>query len=138
MKTNQFITASILGGIIHFFIGYLIYGILLSDVMSSYTNQNIMRKEDEMIFWSILIGSFGFGTLLTFILSKAGVNDMKAGFKYSAIIGALIAIGMNFTSYGTANIFNNIQAIFIDVFAMIFVIGLPGAGIGFYLKRLKS
>jgi hypothetical protein len=138
MKTNQFITASVLGGVLHFFIGWLVYGILLADFMQSSANQSIMKKDNEMILWAIFIGSMGIGTLLTYIFSKSGVANMKSGFTTAAIVGALMATAMNFTSYGTANIFNNLQAVIIDIVTMAFVVGLPGAGIGYYLSMRKT
>lgn len=97
-----------------------------------------MKQDDEMILWAIFIGSMGIGILLTYVFSKSGVADIKSGFTTAAVIGAFMAAAMNFTSYGTANIFTNLQGVFTDIVIMFFVVGIPGAGIGYYLSKSEA
>jgi hypothetical protein len=36
------------------------------------------------------------------------------------------------------NIFNNLQSVFTDLATIVFVIGLPGASVGYYLSKGRS
>ena len=79
MKTKQFITASLIGALTHFFLGWVVYGILLMDTMQAYSNTSLFRKDEDMIFWSIIIGSVSFGLLMSYFLIKTGVRNLKDG-----------------------------------------------------------
>ena len=137
MKTKQFITASLIGALTHFFLGWVVYGILLMDTMQAYSNTSLFRKDEDMIFWSIIIGSVSFGLLMSYFLIKTGVRNLKDELLNGALLGLLITAFMDFNSYGTSTVFNNLQIVFLDILAGTFVAGALGAVIGVYLQKIN-
>jgi len=135
MKTNNFIVAGLIGSIIHFFLGWIVYGILLMNVMQSHTNQNTFRKDDEMIFWSIILGSISFGFLLCYILENSKVSGLKNRTTLSVVVGLLMAAYVNFSSFGTSTVYIDIIGVLSDTFAGGLVAGFTGWGISLYLDK---
>lgn len=135
MKTNQFMVAGIIGSTVHFLLGWLVYGVVLMETMQAHTNQSLFKKDDEMVFWSIMIGSLCLGFLLTFILNKAKVTDAKVGMGLSAVVGLLMAAYMNFTSFGTSNVYSDLTAVLVDTLAGGFIAGVTGFAIAWYLGK---
>lgn len=137
MKTKLLLTSSLIAGILHFFLGWLVYGILLMDTMKNYTNASLYRADNEMIFWSILVGSISFGVLLSYVLLKFDVKEAKTAMFSGGTIGLLMAAYMNFTSYGTALIYTNLTGVMIDVFAGTLLAAVIGFCVGLYIDKAK-
>lgn len=138
MKTKQFITASLIGGVTHFFLGWLVYGIILMDTMQAYTNASLFRKDEDMVFWSVMIGSICFGVLMSYFLEKTGVKNLMDGLLKGALLGLLMTAFMDFNSYGTSTVFNNLHVVVIDVLVGTIVAAVIGALIGVYLQKQNS
>ncbi len=138
MKTKLFLMAGLIGSVVHFLVGWLVYGVLLLKTMQAHTNQSLFKKQNDMVFWSLFVGSICMGLLLTFLLKKSRINSSKEGFKLSAIIGLLSTGYMSFSSFGTSNVYNDLQAVFMDTFAGGFVTGLTGFFIALYFSKSHS
>lgn len=137
MKTTLLVRSSLIAGLLHFLLGWLVYGILLMDSMKKYTNIDLFRKDEEMIFWSIVVGSISFGVLLSYVLIKFGTNNLKSCMINGGIIGLLMSAYTNFTSYGTALIYTNLMGVLLDVLAGTFLAAVIGLFVGMYLNRAK-
>jgi uncharacterized membrane protein len=139
-KLNQrkFWTSGLVGGLVSFFVGFAIYGVLLANVMgdNSGTATNVMRKPFEMVYWSIILGSVFMGLTLAYIFAKANINTIGSGIVVGAIAGFLIIAGHDFTSYGTSNLFN-MNGLMVDVCASTVMQAITGAAIGFVNSKMK-
>ncbi len=135
MKTNKLIVAGLIGSIVHFFLGWIVYGILLMNTMQSHTNQSIFRKDEEMIFWSIIAGSLCFGFLLSYILEKSKVTGLKNRTSLSVLVGLLMAAYINFSSFGTSTVYIDIVGVLTDTLAGGLVAGFTGWTISLYLDN---
>jgi hypothetical protein len=122
MDIPKFIVGGLLGGVINFFMGWLVWGILLMDYMGKHaTNASVFRSEEGMIFWAL-------------ILYVANTRTARSGAVTGAIAGALMTAAFDLGIYAQMNIYDT--NIFLpDVLASAFVTGIAGAAIGWYYGR---
>ena len=138
-NSKNFLISGLIGGIVSFFVGFLIYGILLAKLMDASTGSatNVMRGPTEMVYWSIILGSLFMGLTLAYIFELAKIKTVGKGLIVGAIAGLLIIAGHDFTSYGTSNLFN-LNGLMADVIASTIMQAITGAAIGFVNSKLKD
>ena len=127
MNSKNYFLAGILGGIVHFLLGWLIYGILLMDYMEEYAGPAIGVARIDMLMWFIGLGSLFFGFLLSYIFSCVGqVKTAGSGAKTGAWVGFLMAGAMDFISYGSTYLltFNTLA---VDILAGTVLAAITGA-----------
>lgn len=125
MKSKNFLPAAIAGGVVHFLLGWLIYGMLLSDYMKSPVT-GVDRT--EMLIWSLAVGSLLYGFLISYILiSLANVTSVGSGAMTGFLIGLLFAGSIDFIMYGTSNVVSNLTVLCIDVATVAVITAIVGA-----------
>ena len=57
MMNTKTIVAGVIGGIVYFLLGWLIYGMLMSDFFEANSGSatGVMRADDEMIMWALAL-----------------------------------------------------------------------------------
>ena len=138
MNTNKFLVGGIIGGVTNFFLGWLIYGMLLMNFMQSHSNNasGVFRTEETMIWWALIIGNLAFGFLLSYILNKSNVNSAMAGATVGAVVGFLMSLAIDFSIYAQINLWDT-TAMAVDIIASTVMSAIAGAAIGWYLGRGK-
>ena len=137
MTTKNRILATLVGFIVLFLLGWLIYGMLLMDFYGNNAGSasGVMRAEDEMIWWALILGNLFQAYLLVYIFGNwANITTFSDGLKAGAIIGLLMGLAFNFTMYGTSNIMNMTSAL-VDPFVAAVMMGITGGVIGVMLGR---
>ncbi len=135
MSTKRFALATVAGGVTLFILGALIYGLALADFYAANAGSATGVLREEPLFWSLAIGELAFAALLTLVLGRwAGVSSVGEGLKQGAIVGFLLALGINLITYGVMNTMN-LTAALADVVVGTFRLGLAGAVIGAVLAR---
>lgn len=132
MNTQKFLVSGIVGGIVSFFAGYLIYGVLLMNILGK--NQGsatgVMRSSAEMVWWSLMLGSLFMALTLSYIFNKlANISGWAAGAGAGAAIGFLMTAGYDLTSYGTSNLMN-LTGTCIDIVGGTLLSTINGAAVG--------
>lgn len=90
MKTKNFLTAGIVGGIVDFLLGWLFYGIIFAD-----TFPQPEESSQTMIF--IFLGCITFGLFVSYIYTQwAQISTAATGAKAGAIIGLFVGLFFNF------------------------------------------
>lgn len=88
MNSKNFIVGGLVGGIVNFLLGWLFYGNLFAEQLSSNMEPNLV-----MIF----LGCMSVGFFMSYIFNKwAGVNSMNSGLTAGAIFGLFNALIMAF------------------------------------------
>jgi hypothetical protein len=139
MNTNKIIVAGLLGSVLAFILGWIIWGMLLSGVMGNYagTASGVMRGQDEMLWFPLVIGHLGLGFLLAIIYGRwAAISTFNTGAKAGSAIGFLVAFANNMIMLGTTHIMQPTGAI-IDIIASAISMGFIGGFIGWWLGRGK-
>jgi hypothetical protein len=135
MDTAKLVVAGLLGGVINFFLGWLVWGILLMDYFTSHTtNPQVARSSENMVFWALIVGNLVFGFLYAYILYKANVKTPGSGAILAGTIAALITLGYDLMIYAQFDLFE-LSIVLPDVLASIVVSAIVGAAIGWYYGR---
>lgn len=133
------IVAGILGGITHFVLGFLLYGLLLSSYLSENMIAGFGRSEDEMLFVHLVIAHILSGFFLAWIFSKTpGTNSFGAGLKYGGIIGFFMGITVGLELYAVSNIYSSINVMLVDLAAVIVLMAVSGAVVAWWLGRASK
>lgn len=140
MNTKNFIPASIAGGLVYFFMGWLIYGMLLTDFMMN--NQGsatgVMRAEAEMVWWALILGNLMNGFLLSFIFTRVGnINTAAAGAKTGAWLGFFMASGFDLMMYATSNTLT-LNGAFADIAAFTLISAIAGVVVATVVAKAKA
>jgi uncharacterized membrane protein len=137
MSTRQFALATLAGWATLFFLGFIVYGVLLASFFAQNAGSATGTERVEPLFWSIALGELGLAAALTIVLGKwAKVAGASNGSLVGATLGFLMAVSYDFTIYGTSNILN-LTATVADVAVATIRTGLGGAVIGAVLARSK-
>lgn len=90
MKTKNFLVSGLVGGVVAFFLGWLIWGILFKDFFPQ-------PEESTNNMAMIFLGSLSYGLLLSYIFVKwAQVSTASGGAKAGAVLGLLLALYFDF------------------------------------------
>ena len=137
MTAKNRILATLVGFIVLFLLGWLIYGMLLMDFYGNNAGSasGVMRAEDEMVWWALILGNFFQAYLLVYIFGNwANITTFSDGLKAGAIIGLIMGLAFNLSMYGTSNIMNLTSAL-VDPFVSTVMMAITGGVIGVMLGR---
>ena len=128
MTAKSQLLATLGGFVVFFLLGWLLYGILLMDFYQANTGTatNVMRAEDEMIWWALILGNIVQTYFLVYIFDKWGnITTFGAGLKAGLIIGFIIGLAFNLSMYGTSNLMN-LTSMIVDPFVSAVMMGITG------------
>jgi hypothetical protein len=137
MNTSKFVIGGIIGGVLYFLLGWLIYGMLLMDFMTQHATAaaaGVMRPEAEWPWWAMIAGNMGLGFLLSYVLSKANVSGAAAGATTGAVVMFLFSFSINFMMYAQMNL-SDLTAIGVDIVASAVIGVIVGAVVGWWNGR---
>lgn len=128
MKTKNFLTAGVAGGIVDFLLGWLFYGIIFKD-----TFPQPEESSETMLF--VFLGCLTFGFFVSYIYTKwAQIATSGTGAKAGAIIGLFIGLFYNFFNIAMHNTDLTLAAL--DVGISIIMTAIIGAVIGLINGKL--
>lgn len=114
---TQILKGTIFGGIANFFLGWLIYGMLLMEFMKSNTSQCAARPEMEMIWWAMVASCLVYALFLTLFLKWSGSTTWLDGLKSGALFGCLYAVTVDLSFYSMTTMFNSFTPVLVDAIA---------------------
>ncbi len=122
----KILKGTIFGAIAFFFLGWLVWGILLMDFSMNNYNTEIYLPEDEMIWWAMIVSNLALALMYTLVLKWAGAKTLVDGVKIAAIIGALYALSIDLGYYSMTNVILNLSAIVVDTLAYLVISAITG------------
>ncbi len=132
MNTQKFLVSGIIGGVVAFFAGWLIYGMVMMDFFAKNagTATGIMRGDTEMVWWSLIAGNLFMGLFFSYIFNRwANITTLAAGATAGAVIGLLMSAGNDLIMYGTSHIMN-LTATVVDILTGAIMGAIVGAAVG--------
>jgi hypothetical protein len=128
MNSKKSLLAGIAGGVVLFLLGYLIYGKLLSDFMSTHsgTATGVAKNANDYMLWLIAVANLIYSFLLVYIFSKAGISSIGSGFATGAIVGLLTTASTDCINYATSNLLTG-SGMAADIIAFTILSGIAGA-----------
>ena len=131
MDIKKLLFGTLAGFVSYFLLGWLIYGLILMDMMSELNNPDVMRAEEDMNWATMILSNVCYGFLLTYIFLKwANISSFGAGASAGAIISLLIALTVDLSLYSYSTMITSMTGIVIDVVASIVMGGITGGVIG--------
>jgi hypothetical protein len=90
MNVKNFIVGGIVGGIVDFLLGWVVYGMLLHDMMP-------MEPGAKENYLYIFLGCMSFGFLISWVFSQGeGISNVAAGIKMALGIAFFMGLSSHF------------------------------------------
>lgn len=132
MNAKNFIVGGIVGGIVNFLLGWLVWGKLLKD---TFPKDPCAGPTENMLF--IFLGCMCYGFLISWIFSQGeGISNLTAGVKMAAGVAAFMSLSVNFFMNMTKETMD-FKLVGIDVIASIAVAMVVGAAVAFVNGKMK-
>ena len=137
MDIKKLLTGGIVGGILYFLLGWLIYGMLLMDFMNNHpgTAGNVNKAEPDFLY--LIIGNLAMGFLLAYVFVKSSISSLAAGLVTGGIVGLLVCVSVDSVIYATTTIASK-TAMAVDVAAFTVMSAIVGAVVGMVLGMGKK
>jgi hypothetical protein len=135
MNTNRILVGGIVGGVVFFLLGWLIYGIILAGYFAANGNPSIMRPMDQMIWWALILSNLSWGFTLAVIFSWSNTSGWMEGAKKGAVFGLLTALAIDLGYYAMSTMYSNIMPVLVDAVATVVMVGIGGALIAWAMGK---
>jgi len=103
MTTQKLLVGTIVGWVVLFFLGYLIFGILMADFYRANSGTATGVEKMPLNLVAIGIGQLAAAGALTLILSWVGVRSIVQGAMMAGVVGLLFFLGVDLTTFGSTN-----------------------------------
>ncbi len=136
MSLTRFLVATIAGGVVLLFLGFILYAVLFTGFFAANAEQGAASvAKDPPVMLFIYLSELVLAALLCLVIGCwAKVSGAGAGFRTGAVFGFLLSLSISMMFYGTVN-YMNLQATLLDVVLTTVRISLAGAVIGIVLAR---
>ncbi|MBT8218566.1 MAG: hypothetical protein KJP00_01995 [Bacteroidia bacterium] len=137
MSTNKILIAGVIGGVVAFILGFLTYGIVLSDFWEANTGTatGVMKADDEILIIPMIIGHLTWGMLFALIFGRwANIKTFATGAKAGAAIGLLCTASIDLVYLATMNISTTTSTI-VNLLCVAFISAIVGGAVGWFLGR---
>ena len=132
---SKLLLGGLIGGVVYFFGGWLLYGIALKNAMPMPEGlEGLIIPEEEYKISLMAISCLVYGFLLSYILNIASVTSASRGAIIGAVVGALTAITVGL-SYAAGYTFGSINNTFVDAGASAVLGAVTGGAIGWFFGR---
>jgi len=129
--------AALVGGVVAFLLGWLIFGMLLMGWMEAHmlSYPGLMKTEEEMNLALMFLSNLCLALLLAWSFGRMGVNSLAGGLVTGAVVGFLFYLSVDLSFMAMMNLFDGPMAVVVDVAAnTVWTAGVGGA-VGFMLGR---
>lgn len=137
MNTNKIITAGLVGAVVAFLLGFLVYGMALASFFEANSGSatGVYRGDDEMLWIPMILGHITWGMLFALIYGRwATISTFATGAKAGAVIGFLVGATFDLINLGSTHISNSTAAI-VDIIVMTVLSAIVGGVVGWFLGR---
>jgi len=139
MNTKELL-AAIVGGVVAFLLGWLLFGILLADFMDKNMihYEGLMKGEGEMNLALMFVSNLCVAFLLAWLGNRTGVDTPVAGLKLAAVVGFFFYLSVDLSFMSMMNLFTSPVGLVVDVVSNTVWASGIGAAVGFMLGRGKQ
>ncbi len=127
MSLKKILISGLAGSIVYFFLGWIFYGMMFTDIYASETEPNLLF---------IYLGGLTFALMVAYIFVRwAKISTVLTGATGGGIIGMFYSLSMNFFMY--ANMEINYTSIALDVAITFVMSAAMGSFIAVIIGKLK-
>jgi hypothetical protein len=127
MKTQKVLVGTLVAAVLFFFLGWLIYGVIVGDFMSANCDSSTARPMEDFVWWSMILSNLSQGLLLCLLIDWTGSYSASAGAKLGAVTGLLAALTVDFSFYAMTTMYSNVTVIIVDAICMAVLQAIVGA-----------
>lgn len=138
METKRIFIGTLVGGVAMFFLGWVIYGMLMMNVMSEYCDDSLNRPKDQMIWGALIASNLVWGLLVALLLSWTGMRSAMGGMKLGATLGLLAGLAFDLSMYSMSTMIKDPTFIALDVIAFTLWFALSAGIAGWVMGRITS
>ncbi len=134
---NKILIAGLVGAVVAFILGFLVWGLALSSFMESNlgTATGVMRDESDFLWIPMVLGHISWGIFFAYVFGHwANISTFSTGASAGALLGFLVGFTYDMISLGSTNVMNATGAI-VDIIAMTIVSAIVGGVVGLMLGR---
>ena len=136
MNTKQWVIGTVVGAIVVFATGWLLFVTLLGDYYEANAGSATGLAKEPPVIWAIAVGAVAYALLIIYAMrGQAGSVNMVSGMKVGAIVGLLMWVTADFSLFGIANL-NNLTLTMVDPLVELVHGGIAGAVIGALLPKV--
>lgn len=125
----KILKGTVFGGVVYFFLGWLVYGILLADFSLANYNQCMNRPMADMVWWAMILSNLVYALFLTLMLKWSGASGWLDGLKTGALFGLLFGVTIDLSFYSMTTMYNSIGSMAVDLVVMTVMAAIIGAAI---------
>lgn len=131
--------AALVGGIVLFGLGFLVYGLALDSYMKSTMSPEAAKMMKEMPNLILLfLGNVVTAWLYAFVFERwASIKTFVTGLIGGILISLPMIIGFDLMIFSTTNLMSSIPPVIVDILAFTFISAITGGVIGQVLGMLN-
>ena len=126
MTLQRLALGTVVGGLVLFLLGYLVYGVLFASFFATNVGTATGVAREPFNFVALLLGQLAFAAILTMIFNWGAVRSASQGAKIGALAGLLFFLGIDLTLYATTNV-QNLAASLVDPLLAAVLFAVSGA-----------
>ena len=105
MDSKKFVIATLVGAVVNFTLGGLIYGLLLAQFFAEHMGAVPGVAREQPLMWAIAVSELAGATLLALLIGVRGRGSSLAdGLQVGAALGFIMSVFMDFNILGTMNV----------------------------------
>jgi hypothetical protein len=130
---TRILLAALIGGLAFFFIGWLVWGILLMDTMQSLSNPVAGCEREMPVMWSLALANILSALLYAVIYERwARIHTFRGGFLAGLLLSGILALSIDLSMFSFMSSWT-LPVVALDWAANILVGGIVGGIIGWAL-----
>ena len=136
MDTKRFLAGTVVGGIVLYAFGYLIFTVGAASFYAANAGGATGVVRPAEIMWAVALGAFGYAALICYAMGARTASGLSGGAKVGAIVGFLAWFTVDFILYGVSDVANLTRTI-VDPLLELVHGGIGGAVIGLVIAKMK-
>lgn len=130
---NRVLLAGLAGGLAFFFVGWLVWGVLLMDTMRALSNPVAGCDRQEPVLWGIALSNLVWGLFFAVVYDRwARIRTFATGLRSGLWLAGLISLSIDLSMFAFLTSWT-LPLVALDVAVNILVGGLVGGIVGWVL-----
>ena len=139
MFNKQNLVATLVGAIVLFLLGWVIWGMATMSFFEAHSNASLMKSDEEMNLLYVFLGNLFAAFAMSSLYGKwaRGHHSATEGLKFGAWIGLFVGLGMGLVWMGTGNMMDTTGHV-VEAILDIVYYAIGGAVIALVYKATAS
>jgi hypothetical protein len=137
MDTKRFVVGTVVGGVVLFALGYVIFELLFGSFMAANSNALPGLDREQPQFWAVGVSCLAYAALICYAMGRRGAVSVVAGATVGAIVGLLLWATADFMMFAFQNA-ATLTVTLVDPLLAIVHAGIAGAVIALVVGKIKT